>query len=399
MDIIKRVGILCGYRFPEGMAPTSRILAYSKGLVENGVDVDVIIFRPTDRGESLGARSGEINGIKYKYPYNRVWSSSSFGRWFWDRPISYILTLSAIIKMNKQKKIDFIFLSFDAIQNLFLFITFLRIIGIKQVFIGDEYPIPIRHFLKDKIPFYKTILYRFIFKYLTAMVLMTENLGAYFNNIRLKPTHILSSITDISRFENLTLANTSSKKKYLCYMGNMELAKDNIDIIIEAFRQICNKYQDIDLYLYGTPSQKDFKILKDLINKYSLNDRIFFKGRINYNEVPLVLKKAYILVSSQPDTLRAAGGFPTKLGEYMATGIPILTTDVGEISNYVSHGKQLWLAKPNNPNDFAIKLEFIINNYCLALKVAIAAIHHVESNFSPKYVSSKLKCFLGKNLR
>ena len=36
MTTLNKVGILCTYSFPEGMAPTTRIRAYGKGLVDNG---------------------------------------------------------------------------------------------------------------------------------------------------------------------------------------------------------------------------------------------------------------------------------------------------------------------------------------------------------------------------
>lgn len=53
-------------------------------------------------------------------------------------------------------------------------------------------------------------------------------------------------------------------QKYMCYMGNMMLAKDNVDNIIRAFKRICDDFPDIDLYLYGTPSEKDKKLSKVL---------------------------------------------------------------------------------------------------------------------------------------
>ena len=44
MTNTNHIGILCGYPFPEGMAATNRILAYSKGLNESGIEIDIFIF-------------------------------------------------------------------------------------------------------------------------------------------------------------------------------------------------------------------------------------------------------------------------------------------------------------------------------------------------------------------
>ena len=43
------------------------------------------------------------------------------------------------------------------------------------------------------------------------------------------------------------------------------LAKDNVDNIIRAFDQIKDKYPNMDLFLYGTPNDKDAKVVKELI--------------------------------------------------------------------------------------------------------------------------------------
>jgi len=392
MKQVKHIGVLCGYSFPEGMAPTSRIIAYSKGLVENGVEVDVIIFRPTDRGGTFGPKQGSVGGVRYYYPYKRKWSDSTAGRWLWDRPVSYLLTLWALFRMNRKNRFDFILLSFDSIQNLFLFIIYLRIIGIRPVFIGDEYPIPIRHYLKEKIPAYKTFLYRFIFRYLSAKVLMTENLAKYFNEIHQTPTHILSSITDTSRFED-TAGTPGIERKYLCYMGNMELAKDNVDNIIRAFHLVSSIYPEIDLHLYGIPSLKDRTILESLIAELDLSKRVFIKGRAGYIDVPVIMKKALILLSSQPDTLRAAGGFPTKLGEYLASGVPVLLTDVGEISKYITDGKHAWLVAPMNSIEYAKRIEYILNNYSKAKEIADQGRNYIFEKFSPKTIGLDLKLF------
>ena len=44
--MINKIGILCTYSFPEGMAPTIRILSYGQGLVDNGCKVEVVVFQP-----------------------------------------------------------------------------------------------------------------------------------------------------------------------------------------------------------------------------------------------------------------------------------------------------------------------------------------------------------------
>ena len=58
------IGILCYYTFPEGMAPTTRIIAYSKGLCANGADVDVYSFAFIEK-ERKPIIDGRIGAVKY----------------------------------------------------------------------------------------------------------------------------------------------------------------------------------------------------------------------------------------------------------------------------------------------------------------------------------------------
>jgi glycosyltransferase involved in cell wall biosynthesis len=174
----------------------------------------------------------------------------------------------------------------------------------------------------------------------------------------------------------------------------MELSKDNLDNIIKAFALIQNKYQDYELCFYGKPNKTDAFKLKSLIEELQLVNKIHFKGLIPADKVPEILLTSKILVSSQPNTKRASGGFPTKLGEYLISGTPSLFTDVGENSKYVKNEIHLFFAKPNDSKDYAKKLEFIINNYDHACMIAKNGKKMVESNFSHISAGRSIKEFI-----
>ncbi len=392
---IRRIAIICGYSFPDGMAPTTRILAYSKGLVEDDTKVDIFIFFPTESVQNSFPVNGMIYGINYHYPGTRTYPKIIILRKLSHLYYGFIAALK-LIKEHRKGKFDFVIVSIDWLRILYLFIPIIRFIKSKPIFIADEYPVPIRVYLQESIPKWKIILYRFILNHVDGMIFMTNNLMAYYNNIVEKPSFILPSITDLSRFSNLSIMRSNDSVRYICYMGNMELSKDNVDNIIEAFGLIANRYSNLELHLYGAPSSNDLQIITEIISKLNLADRVIFKGKVANSEVPKILHESFILVSSQPISKRAEGGFPTKLGEYMASGVPTLITDVGEISNFVTDGVNVWLAKACNPVAYSQKLDYIINNYTEALYVAENAKKYVLENFDYKSQSKNLKEFLSK---
>jgi glycosyltransferase involved in cell wall biosynthesis len=85
--------------------------------------------------------------------------------------------------------------------------------------------------------------------------------------------------------------------------------------------------------------------------------------------LPDMLGNAIMLVLARPESKQAEGGFPTKLGEYLATGKPVVVTGVGEIGDYLHDGENAYIAKPGDPRHFAEKMESVLNDYENALRI------------------------------
>jgi len=388
---IKRIAIVCGYPFPAGLAPTVRILTYARGLVEQKVETEVFIYFPTDKTESDMSVDGEIYGVKFHYPLTRTYPKNLVLRKL-SHPYYTLVTSFRIILESRKKKFDYLFISSDWLRILFTFVGLSKMLKTKVIFVADEYPVPIRKYLKNDIPRMKRLLYKIILQYVDAMVFMTKNLSVFYSEMVKKPIFILPCITDLTRFKQKS--TNSYSEKYLCYMGNFELTKDNVTNIIEAFYRISKKYPWLNLRLYGKPSSIDREIIIKLIQKLSLQERVLLMGRVANEVVPMILSQSFILVSSQPFTQRASGGFPTKLGEYLATGVPTLMTSVGEIEDYIEDGTTAWLVEPENPELYAKKLSYIIDNYEVALHVASNGKRFVQNAFDYSKLSANLLHFL-----
>jgi len=397
-----RILIVSIYPFPEGMAASTRILSYSKGLVGNGNDVTVLIPFPTDSfiKSRTYPKQGDYLGVKYVYSGVRVKSkfklfSALSHKSGWRRVYGYITSCFEIIKQHRLKPFDCIIISTDLILNLYVYLRLASFLKVPSIFIFDEFPTPIRHKLKNSIPCWKKFLYRKVLGKTKGYISISEELGNFYNKLRPKPTFILNIITDISRFEQFQLKTEKQyASKYICYMGNMELTKDNVDLIIKAFSLISEKNTDIQLHLYGTPDLKTERALSGLIKSLNLDNQVKIKGKAEYSKVPEILVNSYILVSSQPDTIRASGGFPTKLGEYLASGTPALITDVGENSRYVKDGVHVYFAKAGDIVQYAAKLQFIIENYETAKIVAKRGKELLLSEYSNISKCKDLQVFL-----
>lgn len=384
------IAILCQYAFPEGMAATTRIVSYGKGLQRNGVKTDVFSFQWLDDKSDV-LSEGEVSGVHYKISHRWHTGKGKLYKMLVDFPAVYFKAVRDIMRSHRDFPIEYVFVSFDSLPRLFFFVPLLKILGFKLVYISDEFPEPIRR-LKSDIPRWQYLCYRFISLFFCKRVLMTRALEMFYNKTGVLPTHIMCSILDESRFEEIQ--RFPVEREYLCYMGNMQLAKDNVDNIVRAFSRIADEFPNLDLRLYGTPSEDDARIINLTIEETCMTGRAKIMGRVNYENVPVVLANARVLVTSQPATRRAEGGFPTKMAEYMMCKVPMIVTDVGEISQYVQDGKTTYMVPPCNPAAYAEKLRWILLNKDEAAVVADGAYKFAVENFSSVRVAEKLKEFL-----
>jgi glycosyltransferase involved in cell wall biosynthesis len=81
-------------------------------------------------------------------------------------------------------------------------------------------------------------------------------------------------------------------------------------------------------------------------------DRIHWLGKISHDRVPEVLAAGDIALAPYPDLPHFAFS-PLKLYEYLAAGIPVIASDVGQISGVLDHGRFGRLVTPGDPHALA----------------------------------------------
>jgi len=115
----------------------------------------------------------------------------------------------------------------------------------------------------------------------------------------------------------------------------------NYDNLIKVFSEIKNKFPGFTLDIAGGGSEKEN--LQTTIDTYQLNDNIKLLGSVNVNNVPELLSEYDAFVISSDSE-----GLPMVLLEAMASSLPVVSTDVGEIGNILSESKGGILIPPKN---------------------------------------------------
>lgn len=349
--------------YPYGGAATNRHLSYLKGLVELGVKVHLLILQKDNQQSNLSNKpKGIFNGISFEYAN---WNSYSKNL---AHKIVKRLKALWVAKQKLNKIIE------EGGTDLKLLILTTHPIDIRPFLkIAKKQSVPVFHerteypFLNKNSIFQKAELYyylNYIIPKFNGVFVITNALVNYFQPF-LSPTEkilLLPMTVDYERFADKS-KRIESYGKYIAYCGSMYTDKDGVPDLIQAFNHFCKSNDEVNLVLIGdNANQQAFHHLKELIDNSPYKHRIFCTGQIESVQMPAYLNAATILALARPDNIQAQGGFPTKLGEYLATGNPVVITDVGEHSLYLKDGVSAFLVPPGDNILFGQRLLDAIND-------------------------------------
>lgn len=355
--------------YPYSGAPTSRVHAYAKGIVEKGYKALVICTGTPFENKMPFDKSGYFEGVEYIYSANTYVRHKNF---FFRNLLRVYGSLNGILNIInlRIKYNNFAVLEFHtkfSFELVFYLIT--RLFRIKVIREQNEVPEIVKSHIDN--PF-KKFLHKYRAKLYDGVIVISNYLKNYFSDLIKKNAKVLliPILVDLNRFhENTSKEIVNKYQDYIAYCGYMIGDKDGVDILIDSFNIIANKYNNLNLLLIGGGPPADLKRLTEKVKNLNLEDRIYFTGEISQEQVPEYLINAEILVLARPDNLQAKGGFPTKLGEYLATGNPVVVTEVGELNHYLEDNKNVFFARPSDTKSFAKRLEYVISNKAVAQTV------------------------------
>lgn len=379
---------------PYGMALTNRIIAFAKGFIKLGHPCEILILHPTKKSKYTDNKDIKASFEGLRFQYNS--KSTIIPKHSFKKIFIYLQSVASLYdlinKKNKEKKIDFIF-SFHS-YSIFLFTVLIvsKKLKIPVIHERNEYPfIGIKSFLKKlDYFFYKNYL---IHKF-NGLILISHELKYYFQD-KLGIKQSLLVVPIIVEPERFACEQNVADESYIAYCGTMWGDKDGVLILLESFSKVCKHISGVKLYLIGDISNKDeYQRLLRKIDKLNLKQRVKFSGYLIREKMSEYLCNAKLLVLSRPDNLQAKAGFPTKLGEYLATGKPVLITRVGDIPKYIKDGQNGFLAEPGSADSFAEKIRWIFQNYEVANHVGIEGKKLTKTHFNYIYQSKRVINFV-----
>jgi len=212
-------------------------------------------------------------------------------------------------------------------------------------------------------------------KIVTTTKILKNNLMKLYN-ISEDKIEVIPNGVNLELFKPTDLPDENT----ILYYGT--LAPHRSRFLIKVIEEALKRRRDVKFIIIGDVPRwlQEYLIHKNYI------ENITMPGYIEHDKLPQWIKKAKVCIFTQDISL--GGRFPTKLLDYMASGRPIVATDVDESWPIKESGAGI--ISPLNPEIFAENVIKLLEDRELAVKLAEKGVQYARqyswNNIVAKYV-------------
>ncbi len=318
-------------QFPIGDANSNRILAYAKSMQECGYQIIVLTsgeLRKIDYNSTK--QKYQYKGIEYRSYYKS--RSSKIVRIINRNNIVYLL--NTYLTKEEFKRLKIICTSYRNYSLLScLILKLYKIISIVDAtewfsnfqFKGGYFSI-------------KFIKYNLRIKYILPLakniMCVSKYFEKYYNKKHCNTLYLPPQVL-LSEFKQNKINNIRPLK--LFYAGNIH-KKDHIWLMLEALMKFESISGKIELTIAGCTRDNFINNIPNsnlIINK--LGDNLKIIGRIPRDEVIKKLSESHFMILARPVSRYSMAGFPSKVPEALAAGVPVITNLTSDLADYLHH--------------------------------------------------------------
>ena len=212
-------------------------------------------------------------------------------------------------------------------------------------------------YLPDK--FTKSIS-KLVLKNADAVIALTGDMKKKMQKFCDKDISVIPNGIDLERFSNLSKEDIRKKlkikedEKVIIFVGTLRPVK-GVKYLIKAMKIISPKNANTRLMLVGDGDERGN--LEKLVKGLSLEEYVKFVGKVPNEKVPEYMAASDVFVLPS-----LSEGFPVTVLEAMASGVPIIATNVGGLPEIIKDGENGFLVEPKNPEKIAEKVLLILED-------------------------------------
>jgi len=210
-----------------------------------------------------------------------------------------------------------------------------------------------------------------------AIICPSKTLVINMNNLGYKNIYQLYNFVEFSD-------NKKNNKKYdLIFVGRLTERKGLISLIY-ALKKIIIDFPQCKLLIIGDGPERS-KINK-LVLQLNLQNNVIFKGTVKSLEISNYYQQSKIFIIPSI----GSENNPLAIIEAMASGLPIVASNIGGIPEMVEDGKNGFLYQPLNINKLAKDINTLLKNEKLRDQFSNNNINKYKKNYTSEHHYNKL---------
>ena len=165
--------------------------------------------------------------------------------------------------------------------------------------------------------------------------------------------HLSPNVVNVDRFRPAG-PRSDGEAPLIVFVGSLK-PWHGLETLIEALAQIPAGR----LMLIGDGPLR--RSLEKQALALGVTERVEFRGAVDHAEVPGLIAGADIAVAPYP-AMEPFYFSPLKIGEYLACGLPVVTSSLGDLAPMLRHRDNAYLVRPGDVDDLARGLKALVDD-------------------------------------
>lgn len=389
--------IVVDFGFPFGSGATSRAYSYAQGLRDNGARVKVLCVEPSDSRDTEPPRPprGEYRGIDYAYTYGRT-----------SRPRSRLAR--GVLKLAKWWLFFWAVLAWAReLGGVDAMILYSRSVpwaaaarlasrAVTAPLIHEDCELPFVWSADTPRNRARRWAYEHIaFRWFDACLVISTFLQDYCaRHLRAGArTLLVPLLVDVEEVE--PLEPDEALEDVLAFCGSLD--HPEVRGLLEAFAAMTDEFPQVKLRLIGGAKRAASReALLRLAEHLRILEQLELIGTVRREELFAHLRSARALVLPRPSGAFSRAGMPTKVGEYLATGRPVVLTANGDLPLYLEDGVDAYLVPPDDVSAFAGRLRDVLRDPEAASEVGRRGRETARARFDSTAHGARIIAFIAE---
>ena len=202
--------------------------------------------------------------------------------------------------------------------------------------------------------------------------------------------YVVPNAVNPDRFVDVVPAIPKNGEFVIGYIGVLK-ARHGLTTLIETFTLVAQQTPAAQLLIVGDGPEREY--LDREIAARGLTDRVQFTGSIAPELVPAYLASMDVALAPYPPLAQFYSS-PLKVYEYMAAGLPVVATRIGQIEEIIEHGETGILIRPGDASGMAQAITELAASVDLRTRLGQAARQTVQEH-TWDHVLERALCFAG----